>query len=428
MENVHTAIIEHAPVWINVLDLQARVLEWNHSAERISGYRREEVIGHGEIWQWLYPDPDYRAHIAEKLGAILLRGQGVNDFETRIRCKSGEEKIINWHSQPLFDSDGGLIGSSAIGQDVTMRRHAEAALEDREQQLTTLLANLPGMAYRCLHDRQWTMKFVSSGCLELTGYRPEELIDNRLVTFGALLHPDDAEAIWQATQAQVSTSFSYEYRIRHRDGHYLWVWERGSVVEYDGIPLLEGIILDVSDRKRMEQELKILASHDSLTGLLNRHELMKRMNHDISRASRYGQTLSILMLDVDHFKPINDNHGHQVGDHVLRQLGALLLENIREVDYAGRYGGEELLIVLPELDFTEACEMAERLRQLIEKEDHFPHDYDGEHRQVTVSIGIASFPQHGLDTLQMFNAADKAMYRAKENGRNRVQIAAQVSA
>ena len=419
----HESIIDRVPVWINVLDTEAQVVLWNQAAAKISGYQRDEVIGHAQLWDWLYPDPHYRAHIGEKIARILLKGETLNDFETRIRCKSGEEKIINWHSQALFDSAGAIIGFCAIGQDVTARRHAEAALEDREQQLTTLLTNLPGMAYRCLHDPQWTMKFVSNGCLGLTGYHAEELIDNSLVAFGDLIHPDDAELIWQATQAREETGFSYEYRIRHRDGEYLWVWERGSVVEYGGASMLEGIILDVSERKRMEQELKILASHDSLTGLLNRHELMKRMDQDLSRASRYQQALSILLLDVDHFKPINDNHGHQVGDHVLRQLGALLLENIREVDYAGRYGGEELLIVLPELEYTEACEMAERLRQLIEKQDHFPDDYEGKHRQVTVSIGIASFPQHGMDTQQLFNAADKAMYSAKKQGRNRIQLA-----
>jgi diguanylate cyclase (GGDEF)-like protein/PAS domain S-box-containing protein len=284
------------------------------------------------------------------------------------------------------------------------------------------------MAYRCLIDRQWTMKFVSSGCLPLTGYHPEDLIDNKSLAYADLIHPEDAETLWQTTQKQLEYGFSFEYRIRHRSGRIIWVWERGSMVEYGGHWVLEGIILDISDRKLMEQELKLLASHDSLTGLLNRHELMKRMDHDLSRASRYGQPLSILLLDVDHFKPINDHHGHQVGDHVLKQLGQLLIENIREVDYAGRYGGEELLIVLPELDYTEACEMAERLRHLIERADHFPNDYEGTHRQVTVSIGVASFPMHGLGTQPLFNAADKAMYLAKENGRNRVQIAAQISA
>ena len=426
LEPFHAAIIDNAAVWINVLDAQARVMLWNQAAERISGYHRNEVVGHAQIWEWLYPDPNYRARILAEVEAILNGGKRMWDYETQIRCKSGEERIINWNSQCFFDTTGQLIGSSAIGQDVTARRNTEQALQENEQQLHNLMSNLPGMAYRCKFDKLWTMNFVSDGCFKLTGYRPEELLLNQNIAFGEIIHPDDAAALWKTTMATGTKepNFSHEYRIRRKDGHVIWVWESGNLYNEGGQMMLEGIILDITDRKLMEQELLLLATHDSLTGLLNRHELMARMDKDISRAHRYQQQFSILLLDVDHFKPINDNHGHQIGDHVLRQLGMLLIENIRDVDYAGRYGGEELMIVLPELDFQEAVDTAERLRHLIEHQDHFPKDYQGEHGQVTVSIGIATFPEHGQNTQQLFNAADKAMYRAKEEGRNRVQIAA----
>ena len=426
LESFHAAIIDNASVWINVLDAEARVVLWNTAAEKISGYSREEVIGHSRIWEWLYPDPEYRAPVIAEAMAVFEQGKTVQDFETCIRCKDGEEKIINWSSQGFFDPSGQLIGSSAIGQDVTARRHAEQTLLEREQQLSNLMSNLPGMAYRCQFDEYWTMHFISEGCLKLTGYHPKELLHNQQTAFAELIHPDDATALWEVTKAMGAneTTFSHEYRLRRKDGQIIWVWERGNLC-MDGVQtMLEGIILDITDRKVMEQELQLLATHDSLTGLLNRHELMSRMDKDISRAQRYQQPFSILLLDVDHFKPINDNHGHQIGDHVLQRLGMLLIENIREVDYAGRYGGEELMIVLPELGYMDAMDTAERLRQLIEYQDHFPGDYKGEHGQVTVSIGIATFPEHGQSTQQLFNAADKAMYQAKMEGRNRVQVAA----
>ena len=426
LEHFHAAIIDNAAVWINVLDAQARVILWNQAAERISGYHRDEVIGHAQIWEWLYPDPNYRADILAEVTAILREGKRTWDFETRIRCKSGEERIINWNSQSFFDTTGQLIGSSAIGQDVTARRNAEQALLEQEQQVSNLMSNLPGMAYRCKFDEQWTMTYISEGCFKLTGYRPEELLLNQRIAFREIIHSDDAAALWEATKAMATTesNFSHEYRIHRKDGTTIWVWESGGICKEGEQVMLEGIILDISDRKSMEQQLTVLATHDSLTGLLNRHELMARMDQDISRAERYQQPLSILLIDVDHFKPINDKHGHQIGDHVLRELGQLLLHNIRQVDYAGRYGGEELLIVLPELAGEAATEMADRLRRLIEHGNHFPSNYHGKHHPVTVSIGVASFPEHGENTQQLFNAADMAMYLAKEKGRNRIQVAA----
>lgn len=414
------SVIDNASLWINVLDPLARITVWNKAAEQISGYRREEVLGNAHIWEWLYPDPDYRAAITAKAAEIINQGTEVEGFETRIRTKEGQDRIIAWSSRRFFDERGEMVGSIAIGRDITASKKTEEALIERERQLATLMANLPGMAYRCLYDRDWTMQFVSSGCRELTGYEPDELVDNRSIAYAAMIHSEDRELIRAEVGAAVVANrpFALEYRIRRKDGKEIWVWEQGQAVRLDEQVVIEGIIIDINARKEMEQELELLATRDSLTGLYNRRELEQQFREEVARAERYGRPLSLLWLDVDHFKQINDQFGHQVGDQVLRRLSQLLQSSIRKVDYAARYGGEELAIVLPEMDTVEALEMAERLRRTIHATEMAMAD--GRAIAITVSIGVAGLPEHGKTDQELLEAADRAMYRAKQAGRNRV--------
>jgi len=133
------SIIENANVWLNVLDEKANVVIWNKAAEAISGYSQEEVVGHGKIWEWLYPDAKYRSEITEKVAAIMEREEVVEDFETTIRRKDGEARIISWHSRNLVDKDGHSIGSVALGRDVTERKRMEEKLKEYSEHLEELV-------------------------------------------------------------------------------------------------------------------------------------------------------------------------------------------------------------------------------------------------------------------------------------------------
>ncbi|MDX1634336.1 MAG: diguanylate cyclase [Marinobacter sp.] len=417
------SVIDNANVWINVLDPQGRVVTWNKAAERISGYSRDQVVGSDRIWQWLYPDPDYRAEVWATASEVLSHGREVEGFETRITTRSGSERLMEWSSRRFFDDRGNLMGSIAIGSDVTDRRLAEKILAQRERQLTTLMDNLPGMAYRCLYDEFWTMKFVSSGCRELTGYRPEELVDNNAVAFVELIDQDYDEAILQAVEEAIAAAepFSVEYQITRKDGEKIWVWERGRGVEDGASLMLEGIILETTDRKRMEQELSRLATHDTLTGLYNRREISRILDEEIQRAERYDRSLAVLWIDLDHFKRVNDQYGHAAGDRVLQALCERLRDNIRAVDAIGRYGGEEFMVLLPEMEEEEARETAERLRALVADK---PLALDREQTlALTISIGVAVYPEHGRSRDELCDAADRAMYQAKSAGRNQVCLA-----
>ena len=167
-----------------------------------------------------------------------------------------------------------------------------------------------------------------------------------------------------------------------------------------------------------KEKIKHQATHDELTGLYNRKLIEQIIGKEITRASRYSRSFSLFMLDLDHFKDVNDQYGHQVGDLVLQQAAATIEEHVREVDHVGRYGGEEFLVTLPETTPAEAMHMAQRLVDAIAALT-IPLS-DGRVLSLTVSIGVAAFPDNAQSTQELIKAADMAMYKAKRDGRNRV--------
>jgi len=171
--------------------------------------------------------------------------------------------------------------------------------------------------------------------------------------------------------------------------------------------------------KELREALQELANRDGLTGLYNHRYFHEQLSKDLLRARRYHESLSCVLLDIDHFKKFNDTHGHQTGDVVLSTLGQVIKDSIRDSDFAARYGGEEFALILYHSDESGAYDVAERLRQMVE--DCEVHD-KGNVLHVTISVGVATFPHEAIDdSKELIECADKALYRAKENGRNRVE-------
>lgn len=162
--------------------------------------------------------------------------------------------------------------------------------------------------------------------------------------------------------------------------------------------------------KTLYEEAKSSSLHDPLTGLSNRRLLEIQLEKNFESAKRYGHSLSIIMLDIDHFKQYNDTHGHIEGDRMLAQIAYILLKAVRTADYVFRYGGEEFMIMLPETDLTNACEAAERLRKAVESE-----------AKVTISLGVSAYDESLRSKDELINKADTALYQAKQKGRNRVE-------
>lgn len=169
-------------------------------------------------------------------------------------------------------------------------------------------------------------------------------------------------------------------------------------------------------RAHLYQRVQELTITDSLTQVFNRRYFFERFNEEMARSRKFNLKLSFLMIDIDHFKEYNDQYGHLVGDGILKEITKTIKENMRQIDFIGRYGGEELSIILSETDKEQARYAAERIRQSIESKRISVYDED---LKVTISIGISSFPDDANEDSALIERADEALYQAKQTGRNR---------
>ncbi len=347
---------------------------------------------------------------------------------------------------------------AVVARVLTRSQLSDYARTESDRALASLATQLPGLAYRCQNDFTRTAEYVSEGSIDLTGYPPGDLIDNRRIALDALIHPDDVEAVHAAIREALDHHRPYRvaYRVRTAEGEERWVLDSGAGQDpVDGAyTRVEGLMVDITRQKHTEirldgarrhleaivevrtrdlekakaelevanKQLVDLSRHDGLTGLLNRRCLDEFVGQEFNRCQRYGGQFAVVMIDLDHFKQINDTYGHQGGDDVLRTVAGLLRASIRATDRAFRYGGEEMTLVLPETDARAAWLVADRLRTRLADDRLALVDEKGTERQVAVtfSAGVAAFPGDGRTTEQLFAAADQALYQAKRHGRNRV--------
>lgn len=303
-------------------------------------------------------------------------------------------------------------------------KRANEALQESERSKSVLLANLPGLAYRCRLDRDWTMEFLSEGCLLLTGYSSDELLLNRRITFNDLILPEYREELWETWQKAVQNRqpVRVEYRIKTADDKEKWVLEQGvPVFDRQGqLEALEGIIVDITEQKQSEAQIQHLASYDSLTDLPNRALLSDRIERALLSARRHGFKLAIFFLDLDKFKAINDEWGHEIGDWLLQNAAKRMVESVRESDTIARIGGDEFIVLLPSIATAlDACTVADKIRRTLNQPFVTP---DGTALAVSCSIGVALFPEDGDNERELLHAADEAMYRAKKSDRNAVTL------
>jgi diguanylate cyclase (GGDEF)-like protein/PAS domain S-box-containing protein len=274
--------------------------------------------------------------------------------------------------------------------------------------------------------------YVSPGVKALSGWSPEDL-EGRL--FQDLIHPTDLPEVEMALRAMQAGSpgGTLEYRIRKRDGNFLWVEANMRVYRDPATGLPTGflnLVRDVSERKRAEENLQTayrametLVVVDALTGIANRRRFDDVLASEWRRSLRLGNRLSMLLVDVDHFKAYNDTYGHVRGDSCLKQIAEAALDVVvRPADLVARYGGEEFAVVLPGTDEIGAQAVAEEIcravrnRKLIHATN--PHGI------VTVSVGCATvMPQRGMSPKDLIEISDKALYEAKGRGRNQVVVA-----
>jgi len=361
--------------------------------------------------------------------ARLLEGAPVLDHVNEILRKDGRRLFVSTSGGPVHDIDGKVIGACGITIDISDRQQRAAELEQARTQLGNALDSIPdGFALfgrderLILCNRRYAALFGEQReVASLIGLGVADLIRER-VQAGDPIPPDflgDAES-WIAEQIK---------RHRAADGHqHLYETADGTWIQTtkrrtpDGEVVL--VVTDITSLKRSEEAVRQLAQHDSLTGLPNRRLLHDRLAQAIARARRTGDTAAVLLIDLDGFKPINDEHGHRTGDEVLRVVSSRLKECVRAVDTVSRYGGDEFVVALdgvatPRDAGGVALKIIESVQQPIAAVWRSGHGQSPLMLQVGCSIGISLYPHDGANGDLLIRHADSAMYRAKQAGRCR---------
>lgn len=256
----------------------------------------------------------------------------------------------------------------------------------------------------------------------LLGYDRRELLDLTISAIAQSSELDSGKLVASGTTGRLRLSTEKKYK--RKNGHVVHVEVSEIGIMYGGKQVLCIVARDITERKRSEELLHELAMRDGLTGLYNRREMHRILREQVERHKRHNIQSSLILMDIDYFKSINDTYGHQVGDEVIRWISAVAQDLVRTGDKVARYGGEEIAIVLPETDSNTAFKVAERIRQAIAHKpfQHIRYADEGSSElliPITVSLGIATLPQDCNSEEGMIKAADTALYAAKHNGRNR---------
>jgi diguanylate cyclase (GGDEF)-like protein/PAS domain S-box-containing protein len=358
--------------------------------------------------------PDDRDRVVETIGRAMDEGVPYR-FEHRLLRPDGGERWVRCNGEPLIAPGGEVTRVVGVCQDVTELVHSERARLEADMRFKIAFESAPiGIALVSFEEGpDPRLTEINRALCEIAQRREEELVGTSL---SSLCHPDDADSdlvLRERLLAGEIERYGIEKRCLHPDGQLGWVQLNVSLIPGEHGLGRAGVVQvqDVTERKSSEDQLRHLADHDSLTGLLTRRRFREELDTQIALKRRYGGEGALLLLDVDRLKAINDTHGHAVGDEVLRRVGETLAKRVRSTDVVGRLAGDEFAILLPNASAAEADALAAALVERL-SEQHIGG------WGVSVSIGVAAFGdgQAELDAEAILAVADGAMYRAKGRG------------
>jgi diguanylate cyclase (GGDEF)-like protein/PAS domain S-box-containing protein len=352
----------------------------------------------------------------------------INDrlvMDQAIRIESEESNFIKAKNEmhiykvvkkPLYNSKGIVNGMCGISTDITVEKKLLEQVNEQSYLLETMLNNIGAHIY--VKDCERTFLYVNSRVAELFGDKAENIIGKKDTD---VLPIEIAEHFYQSDQLVFATNKTQviEETTQNEEGdtcHYIST--KVPFNQPDKLPALIGFSSDVTELFKLKEEFKQLANTDPLTSLYNRRFFTDQAGKEYQRAKRYSLSMTLISIDIDHFKSINDQYGHPAGDQVLIEIAKQLQANLRKTDILARIGGEEFSILLPETSSQSAMAFAERIREDQSKLTIIG-DWQGE-ITLSVSIGVSSFLTSDVAFDNLFSRADKALYQAKNSGRNKV--------
>jgi diguanylate cyclase (GGDEF)-like protein/PAS domain S-box-containing protein len=412
--------VESASHGIYVTDAQGHIEYANAAFCQLTGYSSDELIGapmsllssgdttepyYRRMWQTIHTGEQWRAEITN-------------------RRKDGSAYQAFQVISPIMDESGSATRFVGIQHDITEEKRVREALNQSFREFEAIFANTQDAMFLVdVVDGGAAFQFRKlSSCHErLTGLTTEDVQGKTPREILGVPQGSIVEGHYrQCFESQ--QPISYEEELHLPAGQRTWHTQLSPVLKDGNVLQLVGSSRDITERKRMEENLRYLSEIDALTAIPNRRKISEELDRELARAQRHGNALSVILADIDHFKAINDELGHETGDAALRGIAETVQATLRPTDRVGRWGGEEFVIVLPETDHSGARTAAERIRLGVERARTIPD------RTITLSLGVASLGpvrssnpraiSHTVDSL--VRIADEELYRAKERGRNQI--------
>ncbi len=409
-------------------DLVNHKIYYSAGWKAIIGYQDHEIgTSLEEAYQRLHPaDRDY---VLATIAAHVDKKTDHYEVEHRLRCKDGSYKWVA--------SRGQIVSRSATGTPLRMLGtttdiSALRVLSDRLQQsvdlITSFTNQIQGLVfqYEVAPDGPAFFSYASDGLQDIYELSAAQIADSA-APVEAVIHADDVVAYRTSLTASAASLLPWhcEFRVVLPIQGLRWRQAEARPRRLpDGGTLWQGLITDITERKHNDLELQGFATTDFLTQLPNRRFFAVRLEQELLRIKNDATataTAAVLMCDLDHFKLVNDQYGHAVGDLLLQHFAAILFASLRKLDTVGRVGGEEFAVVLPEAGIADAVKFARRVQERIAAQ---PMRYQGGVIPMTVSIGIAIMRSADVLATDALSRSDAALYLAKQNGRNRIEIAA----
>lgn len=405
-------LVEMTPDWIWEIDREGRYSYVSPQVERILGWRPEDLLGHSAFE---FMPKEEAERLSEWFIEIEAEHHPIVQKENINLHKSGSERVMETCARPFFDENGNYQGYRGVDRDVT-----ERSTYQQKQDLSSLvLEHTPEGVMITDADRN-IIKINPAFC-RMTGYTEQEILGQNPRILSSQRHDKD---FYKTMWFSISTKGYWQGEIwnRRKDGEIYPEWLNISSIK-DGagrVTYYAAIFSDISTQTQIRNQLHNLAYYDALTGLPNRELFYDRLSKALIQAERGQEMVSVMFLDIDHFKRVNDSFGHNVGDLLLKKVSEVLSGCLRASDTVARIGGDEFTILLTGVTSLESVvRIAEKILTTLEKPFDLGNDI---HSYVGGSIGISHYPMDGADADTLLKHADNAMYRAKDKGRNMYQF------
>lgn len=415
MEESHSryrSLYENNSDAILVLDTSGKIKTSNSALDQLTGFFPDQVAGI-EFSKFIYG----KDIVSLEAGYKKVLDGGIEDFRTKFREKSGHLIGVSIQLSPI-EEDGEITGMYAILRDMREIDHLISQYAESENRFRIIAENAHDVIV--LRDSKGQMIYVSPAIERVYGFTPEEFMEKPPFHN---MHPEDIPRVRSSYRraAKEAKNYVIEMRLKHKTKGWLWSELQGTPIfnEHGQFIHMLTITRDISLQKEHETKLHYFAYHDPLTGLPNRRFFNQRLAEEIASPQHPGESLAVILLDIDHFKQINDEFGHEIGDAVIEEFSRRLSQPLQEGDMAARLGGDEFVLLLPSV---KTREQAEHLAKIIQSAMDGPWYVRNGPAKVTASIGITLTPPTGATVSSILKSADLAMYDAKEAGRGTFRV------